>query len=60
MIIHAHIHTHTFAHAETLIQSADRETRQTTSIMASELIGNGGAEENGGRKGRRRWRWRAG
>ncbi len=46
MITHAHIHTQT----EALIQSADRETRQTTSIMASELIGNGGGEEKGGRR----------
>lgn len=30
-----------FAHAEALIQSADSETWQTTSIMASELIGKG-------------------
>lgn len=47
MITHAHADTHTFARIELLIQSADRETRQTTSIMASELIGNGGGE--GGR-----------
>lgn len=40
-----------FAHAEALIQSADRETWQTTSIMASELIGKGGGEEKGEKGG---------
>lgn len=46
MITHAHTHTHVFTHAEALIQSADRETWQTTSITASELIGKG-VEEKG-------------
>lgn len=48
-----------FAHAEVLIQSADRETWQTTSIMASELIGKGGGEEQG-KEGRQRLRWKGG
>lgn len=46
MITHAH--THVFTHAEALIQSADRETWQTTSIMASELIGKGVEEKEVG------------
>lgn len=37
-----------FAHTKALIQSADRETRQTTSITASELIGTGGRGVVGG------------
>lgn len=37
-----------FTHAEALIQSADRETWQTTSIMASELIGKGVEEKEVG------------
>lgn len=42
---------HVFAHAEALIQSADRETWQTTSIMASELIGKGKRWVGGGTGG---------
>lgn len=40
-----------FTHAEALIQSADRETWQTTSIMASELIGKGVEGGGGGGEG---------
>lgn len=41
-----------FTHAEALIQSADRETWQTTSIMASELIGKGVEEGEEGEEGK--------
>lgn len=45
MITHAQTRTDTHRHTEALIQSTDRETWQTTSIMASELIGNGGVRK---------------